>query len=1140
MKTSLRCVRSASVLLGCLVCALSIHAQEDSRLLWQIGLPDGRNSEFALAPGSYKDFKTDSFFVVGESDAKRDWTYVQPGPGDAWAGSRIHTFTVLFNLKTGPGKADSRLKVALLDTHSSNPPKLRIEVNGHEFEQSLPRGGGDASIAGQLGSGRPYKFEIALPPDVLRVGDNDIQITATTGSWLLYDWIGLATPAGAELGQVSARTVVANVQAIRAVREANGPSKQPVLVTLRHFGEPVSANVLVEGAAARSVQLVRGDQTVELEVPAVSQETSRAVTVEAGGQKLATRNVLLRPVRKLSIYVLPHSHTDIGYTEIQTAIEKKQVNNLLEGIAAARRTADYPEGARFVWNVEVLWAADLYLHRLSESQRAEFFEAVRKGWVGLNGMYLNELTGLCRPEELLELFRYATKLSEECGVKVDSAMISDVPGYTWGTVPAMAQAGIRYFSTAPNYFDRIGNILVEWENKPFWWQSPSERERVLVWIPYMGYAMSHLIHHFTPQFVDEYQAILEKEAYPYDIAYVRWSGHGDNAVPDPVICEFFKDWNTKYTWPKFIIARTSDAFHAFEARYGDQLPVVRGDWTPYWEDGAGSSALETALNRNTSDKLVQAQALFAMHGTRGYPAGDFEKAWRNTLLYSEHTWGADCSVSSPESAKTKEQWEIKQGYALQADREARALLDRGLSELSPDGRSADRQGPASGQIDVFNTTSWSRTEVVVLSKKLSSPGDRVGDDSGRPIPSQRLADGELAFLARDVPPFGTRRFTVAAGDPVVEGHIVAGPDSLDNGLVRVRVDQTTGGIVEFVPSSLNSNLADTTAGEALNDFIFLPGEDLKKIQRNGQVKITLKERGPLLASLLIESDAPSCRKLAREVRITTGYDYVEVIDVVDKERAAIPAQPGDGAFAQKGGKESINFAFPFRVPDGAVSMDIPLGWMRPEIDQMPSACKNWFTVGRWADVSNREYGVTLVTLDAPLLELGGLTANMTGSQTNPKVWRRTVDRNQRIYIWAMNNHWHTNYRAYQDGPVTFRFVLRPHRQLQPAEASRFATGFSQPLLAMPGRGAKPALGLQLDVQPADVLVTDLKPSDDGKALIIRLFGASGQDKEARFTWGSSAPRQLKLSDTGEKAGLPVSGSVPVPAWDLVTLRAELP
>ena len=243
-----------------------------------------------------------------------------------------------------------------------------------------------------------------------------------------------------------------------------------------------------------------------------------------------------------------------------------------------------------MWNVEVLWAADLFLRRMTEPQRAEFFAAVKKGQVALEGMYLNELTGLCRPEELLRLFRYATQLADRCGVKIESAMISDVPGYTWGTVPAMNQAGIKYFSVAPNYFDRIGTILREWENKPFYWVGPDGKSEVLVWIPFGGYAISHRYKEMSPRLVGDFYEALARQRYPYDIAYVRWAGHGDNAVPDPAICEFVKDWNAKYAWPRFIISSTREAFAAFEQRYGKKLPRVRGDWTPYWEDGAGSSA----------------------------------------------------------------------------------------------------------------------------------------------------------------------------------------------------------------------------------------------------------------------------------------------------------------------------------------------------------------------------------------------------------------------------------------------------------------------------------------------------------------------------------------------------------------------
>ena len=61
---------------------------EPIRLLWQIGIPDNKTAEFALGPKDYAKFNDDPLFVVGVSEAKRDWPYVQPGPADAWAGAR--------------------------------------------------------------------------------------------------------------------------------------------------------------------------------------------------------------------------------------------------------------------------------------------------------------------------------------------------------------------------------------------------------------------------------------------------------------------------------------------------------------------------------------------------------------------------------------------------------------------------------------------------------------------------------------------------------------------------------------------------------------------------------------------------------------------------------------------------------------------------------------------------------------------------------------------------------------------------------------------------------------------------------------------------------------------------------------------
>jgi alpha-mannosidase len=76
--------------------------------------------------------------------------------------------------------------------------------------------------------------------------------------------------------------------------------------------------------------------------------------------------------------------------------------------------------------------------------------------------------------------------------------------------------------------------------------------------------------------------------------------------------------------------------------------------------------------------------------------------------------------------------------------------------------------------------------------------------------------------------------------------------------------------------------------------------------------------------------------------------------------------------------------------------------------------------------------------------------------------------------------------------------------------------------------------------PADVLVAALRPSDDGKAWMVRLFGADATPATARLAWAEPAPKHLWLSDTNERPARKFSGDIPVPVSGLITIRAELP
>jgi alpha-mannosidase len=146
-----------------------------------------------------------------------------------------------------------------------------------------------------------------------------------------------------------------------------------------------------------------------------------------------------------------------------------------------------------------------------------------------------------------------------------------------------------------------------------------------------------------------------------------------------------------------------------------------------------------------------------------------------------------------------------------------------------------------------------------------------------------------------------------------------------------------------------------------------------------------------------------------------------------------------------------------------------------------------------------------------------------------------------VFSYVMNNYWHTNYKADQEGPTTFRYSIRPHRgPHDPIGAARFGREASGPLLAVPADPAGNAeTPPRLEVKSADAIVETLKPSEDGKALVLRLFGASGRTGKAALEFADPKPKELWLSNLAEDRIEKVAGEVEVPAWGIVTLRADL-
>jgi len=870
---------------------------------------------------------------------------------------------------------------------------------------------------------------------------------------------------------------------------------------------------------------------------------NQTVTVSVAGSAtpLLSQTLSLSVVKPRTLHLLPHSHVDIGYSDPQPEVERKQWKNLRDAVELGRRTADYPVEARFRWNVEGLWSVETYLAQASRDERVAFVDAVKQGTIGLQGNYTNILTGLATPEELRRWTDAARRLRAQYGFgPMLSAMHTDIPGLSWPVVAALAQGGVRYFSSGPNYMpglpdggDRIGNTLKALGDKPFWWASPSGDDRLLFWMAGRGYSWFHGLNmgRMTERSRDDvlaYVRALAEDSYPYEMVQVRYTIGGDNGPVDPGLPDAVKAWNETFATPRLVISTAEAMFAEFERRYGAELPTRAGDMTPYWEDGAISSAAEEISTRAAARRLAQADALWAMTAPANYPAAQVADAWRNVLLWHEHTWGAADSISQPDRADVVAQWEYKRAFAVNAEAMSRQIL----------AAAAPRPGP---EIEIVNTLGWVRSGLVFLPKAQSSIGDLVRGADGKVLPSQRLSDGRLAIWIDGVPAFGSKRLRLTPGRGEAPKKPIAfdGP-TIDTGALRVQIDNNTGAIAQFSwrtsairemsqglpPPTSEPRAPITQAGGGprpptapivgatvtrtkgqpetrlnsgpLGQYLYVPGRDLSLVAGRTGGKLTLVESGPLVTIVRVDGPGPGTTNVRQTVQLVAGSDIAQF--TVDLDKTSVRT------------KESAHLAFPFAVPGGVVRVDLGEAIVRPDETQLPGSCRDFIGAHSAVDISGQNYGVSLVTLDAPLVEIGAITDERQNDR-GTRSWRDRTAPGTTLYAYLLNNYWHTNYKADQQGPLSYRFAIRPHGVFDPVALRKLSEDQDQPLLAFPVDPAAPPVRSPFRIESAAVVVAGMTPADGGRAIEVRLYNPTDVTASAVITPASGDSATVVMEGT---------------------------
>ena len=143
------------------------------------------------------------------------------------------------------------------------------------------------------------------------------------------------------------------------------------------------------------------------------ERTDTVIATLIRGDERVSQQVIVPAMRHWTVYIYPHSHVDIGYTNTHENVELIHKRNLDIAMELAEQTADYPDDARFRWNPEVMWPVERYLNSEDPKKRKRLLEAIRKGQIALDAGYVNTNTSASSDEELLQLFHWSKAMEQE-------------------------------------------------------------------------------------------------------------------------------------------------------------------------------------------------------------------------------------------------------------------------------------------------------------------------------------------------------------------------------------------------------------------------------------------------------------------------------------------------------------------------------------------------------------------------------------------------------------------------------------------------------------------------------------------------------------------------------------------------------
>ncbi|MDF2542851.1 MAG: hypothetical protein K0S47_2569 [Herbinix sp.] len=801
--------------------------------------------------------------------------------------------------------------------------------------------------------------------------------------------------------------------------------------------------------------------------------------------------------RKWKVYTTPHAHTDIGYTHRQWEVAERMCRNIDTALDLLK--GEYKEN--FAYIIDVTWHLEEYLNSRSMDRKEELMEAIASGKFGIPWNYADLLTQLPSLEALIHNGDFTNRILELYGLFADRSDIVDVASATGSYPSVLAGSGVKYLLHADNQ-DR-GPFRFNGElhrHSPFWWKSP-DGSRILTWLARMYCELKKVCgspasYEAAERGLELWLMDYERDDYAPD-AVILYGQEADNTDLDTRSAKFLSEWKEKVVYPELIPSNGS-SFFDYIMKFSNSFDEYEGDEGAYWEDGAASSVKETFAVRNAEEGIRCAEildSLAMLHSTNlKFPLEHYNEAWKQVLLYEEHTWGAFLSGNDPKAILQQDQWAVKKHMADQAVHWKNRLLIQATAKISLMWNNGARE------VVVYNPYSFPVWGMVTVEFSIDETIINPDGSETTWVEISRTTTQVLAGIWVDsLNSFSYRRYVLRKRKPMDQGgrkisNIVDKElVEIENNYYKASINTVTGCVQSLYDKELQKEL---TQGNTLGQILYAKGgEGTTLLGNRPELKKTGAKVQPCFfpsETILTELELGTCVKIKGTAvlgAITVTYTLPK------KEKSLWMEYCYDKEETDQ--LEAVYVDFPFDLPTlSNVLSDSQIGWVDWYKKTLPGACKEWMPLQTSILMQSNECDIQIASPDAFLFTVGSPVQGKWSSEIET--------RGNRIFSYVMNNYWRVNYLGKQGGQICFRYGITSESSIPYEKAYRFGILKRQGIIAhrmsyQEFRTEIPKIyqeGMEAQLFFADsdhIVVSTIRGSRNGMGLIIRLQETGGYE-----------------------------------------------